>query len=146
MTMHRTRHYCPCGVWPAPWKYSITMGYTVYRLSASLEHHALCSPSNESGAGRRNCRRQLLIRRNSLLPRPADHSTGRPGGTMLKIDFEAADHQSSQALVTSDLVSVAGFVGTMTGFESLQYNLPATSLIIQSIPPSSPDPVTAEQE
>lgn len=31
-------------------------------------------------------------------------------------------------------------------FESLQYNLPATSLIIQSIPPSSPEPVTAEHE
>jgi hypothetical protein len=31
-------------------------------------------------------------------------------------------------------------------FESLQYNLPATSLIIQSIPPSKPEPVTAEQE
>jgi len=30
--------------------------------------------------------------------------------------------------------------------ESLQYNLPATSLIIQSIPPSSPAPVTAEQD
>jgi hypothetical protein len=32
------------------------------------------------------------------------------------------------------------------GTVSLQYNLPATSLIIQSIPPSRPEPVTAEQE
>jgi hypothetical protein len=37
-------------------------------------------------------------------------------------------------------------VVVVVGFESLQYNLPATSLIIQSIPPSKPEPVTAEQE
>lgn len=41
---------------------------------------------------------------------------------------------------------VAILAGVGFGFESLQYNLPATSLIIQSIPPSSPEPVTAEQE
>jgi hypothetical protein len=34
----------------------------------------------------------------------------------------------------------------LVGFESLQYSLPATSLIIQSIPPSRPAPVTAEHE
>ena len=41
---------------------------------------------------------------------------------------------------------VSNFGKVEDGFESLQYNLPATSLIIQSIPPSSPEPVTAEHE
>jgi hypothetical protein len=53
-----------------------------------------------------------------------------------------------QAVGTASVVFV---IGTDTGtvdfvLESLQYNLPATSLIIQSIPPSSPAPVTAEQD
>jgi hypothetical protein len=52
------------------------------------------------------------------------------------------------AVVAVGKVEVVGRPGieVVVELESLQYNRPATSLIIQSIPPSNPAPVTAEQE
>lgn len=58
--------------------------------------------------------------------------------------------RQASVAVGAGFEAVGGCIGVGVviafGFESLQYNRPATSLIIQSIPPSNPAPVTAEQE
>jgi hypothetical protein len=61
------------------------------------------------------------------------------------LPYTKIKHHAVVAVGKVEIVGRGG-IDVVVEFESLQYNRPATSLIIQSIPPSNPAPVTAEQE